>query len=101
MSEPSKVELRAMFACWAPQEIPHWFQPGVGTRPDPIWKSLDDAFVFTSRYQAEKKCGEEGYRCANQEELDSWERGAMMKRYFAWRWFYADQMLHWRDECSI
>jgi hypothetical protein len=78
-------EMRCMFACWAPQEIPRWFKVDVGERPDPIQRRSVDAF------------GDPMTDCINQAELDEWDEQASRTRYFSWRWYFADQMMAWRN----
>lgn len=126
MLKPVQPSLRDMFASRAPTEPPSWFQiPDAATVPDLLdadealtqdegWATLtesqrmllrkwmrDPALKLDDR-AAEALFEEIGERVlARIEQQESDREHAiqhnLIERYFAWRWFYADQMLFWRS----
>jgi hypothetical protein len=90
---PERADLRAMLACWAPQDIPHWFSPQMPTeRPRAIFVG-DDGKTYTSVFDAERANGEDGFSYANTTDIERWDLEFVQQKYFQWRIYYADRML--------
>jgi hypothetical protein len=119
-SNPLEVLLRDVFAVHAP-EPPDWFEiPDAVTVPDTLDVDLalaeDDGWAKLSERQKrhlrdwmrdpslaleDKTARQIGVRVlALMDQRDQDRAQAiqtnLIERYFAWRWFYADQMLFWR-----
>lgn len=82
----SPEDLRAHFAAQAPTDIPSWFQPAgiepsLPSLPQRGSDAMDDnaAVKAWSDQRSQAHTRREQYR------------------YFAWRWYYADQMLAHKD----
>lgn len=88
-----RTDLRAMLACWAPQEIPVWFKCEKPERPRDVWMGSESGKVYQSPFDAEREEGFDHYYNANSEAIMQWELDCLRTRYFAWRVYYADRML--------
>jgi hypothetical protein len=78
----SPEDLRAHFAAQAPTEIPSWFQPAMDHLSIP---SLPGRTSDDKEDSAAVKAWSEQKNQANLQREQY--------RYFAWRWYYADQMI--------
>ena len=101
--------LRAMFACWAPKEIPEWFLPYDDTEfiPElPKWQDLPKDIREHARQWVDDCLDDldgdarlvkfkQDFNAAI-DANDARFQSNTVGRYFSWRWFYADQMLEWR-----
>lgn len=75
-------DLRARFAAQAPTDIPSWFQPAL---VEPVLPALPERGPDVKDHNAAVKAwsDQRNQALARREQY----------RYFAWRWYYADQML--------
>ncbi|WP_157264403.1 hypothetical protein [Azohydromonas aeria] len=78
---PSRDDLRARFAAQAPADIPSWFQPAL---VEPLLPSLPERGPEVDHNAAVKTWSDQRSQAHARRE---------QYRYFAWRWYYADQML--------
>lgn len=99
-----EISRRDWFANNAP-EVPHWFRFGCGKRPE-LPKPEDHmttaqlqsmADLLADRITADQ-ADPAVLRFSNlmaqaEAQLKRWEADAKMKRFCAWRFFYADQMI--------
>lgn len=79
-------DLRAHFAAQAPTEIPSWFHPAMD---EPALPSLPERGADVKDDNAAVKAWSD-QRSQAQVRREQY-------RYFAWRWYYADQMLAHKD----
>ncbi|MDZ5456826.1 hypothetical protein [Azohydromonas lata] len=79
-------DLRAHFAAHAPDDIPSWFQPAV---VEPSLPSLPERGSDDTADNAAVK--------AWSDQRSQAHLRREQYRYFAWRWYYADQMVALKD----
>lgn len=119
---PLQLTLRDVFAAHAPADLPDWFRiPDAATVPDALdvdvaladeegWSALterqrarlldwvrDPSVALLDK--ASRQIGQRVLALIDQREQERAQaiQNNLMERYFAWRWFYADQMLFWRS----
>lgn len=99
MNEQSR---RDYFAANAP-DIPDWFDgPPSDVAPPSVmtmvqWRVKNESPpkpLETARETVQRNLREwNKYKAERAAERDTWERQQSARRFFAWRWHYADQML--------
>lgn len=105
MSDDARIlfAARVHFIAMAPAEIPVWFEiaaPPIPTMPDlneltqperEQWRGLGD---YVKENDAAPRVLEFQKRwVAASSARTDWQRQKDQRRYFAWRWYYADQLL--------
>jgi hypothetical protein len=79
-------DLRAYFAAQAPADIPSWFQPAM---VEPSLPSLPER-------GSDHKADNAAVKAWSDQRSQAHLRREQY-RYFAWRWYCADQMIAYRD----
>lgn len=99
------ISLRVYFAMHAPADIPEWFTVPPPT-PKPAIPELKDLPMIDREHYASLRDGTLAEAQASlgalglyrefmkaDRDLAAWYTNQAKAKYFAWRWFYADQML--------
>lgn len=98
----SDVTLRDYFAAHAP-EIPDWFSISTDQQPVQYPARLDMVPESTKKYIESLVLPEDRYeeyrrlKMEMEEPYHKWLIEQKSRRYFAWRWHYADMMIEGRE----
>lgn len=110
MSTTEPTSRRDYFAANAPADPPEWFQPVIDEPPLPEMPPLPPALgnadhaqkVAAHGFFARQYAGSQSYELAKEYEqaFNAWKEQCNQvqfardeRRYFAWRWYYAEKVI--------